>query len=66
MGSFTPLVFGTNGGTGKECQLFLSNLARTASLMTVPYLGLEHAYLLKFYDQSTNVLEGLEPFSQEC
>ena len=27
MGSFTPLVFGTNGGMGKECKLFLSNLA---------------------------------------
>ena len=26
MGSFTPLVFGTNGGMGKECKLFLSNL----------------------------------------
>ena len=27
MGSFTPLVFGMNGGMGKECKLFLSNLA---------------------------------------
>ena len=27
MGSFTPLVFGTNGGMGNECKLFLSNLA---------------------------------------
>jgi len=26
MGLFTPLVFGTNGGMGKECKLFLSNL----------------------------------------
>ena len=26
MGSFTPLVFGTNGGMGKECQLFLKHL----------------------------------------
>ena len=54
MGSFTPLVFGTNGGMGKECKLFLSNLAnklsrkKTASRMPVPYLGLNHAYLLKF------------------
>ena len=27
MGSVTPLIFGTNGGMGKECKLFLSNLA---------------------------------------
>ena len=27
MGSSTPLVFGTNGGMGKECKPFLSNLA---------------------------------------
>ena len=26
-GSFTPLVFGTNGGMGKECEHFLSILA---------------------------------------
>jgi len=26
MGSFTALVFGPNGGMGKECKLFLSNL----------------------------------------
>ena len=27
MGSFTPLVFGTNGGMGYECQRFLKHLA---------------------------------------
>ena len=27
MGSFTPLVFGTNGGMGNECQRFLKHLA---------------------------------------
>ena len=27
MGSFTPLVFGTNGGMGKEYKLYLSSLA---------------------------------------
>ena len=26
MRSFTPLVFGTNRGMGKECKLFLGNL----------------------------------------
>ena len=31
IGSFTPLVFGTNGGMGKECKLFLSNLAEKLS-----------------------------------
>jgi len=31
MGSFTPLVFGTNGGMGKECKLFLSNLVEKRS-----------------------------------
>lgn len=27
MGTFTPLVFGTNGGMGIESQVFLKNLA---------------------------------------
>ena len=27
MGSFTPLVFGTNGGMGNECQRFVKHLA---------------------------------------
>ena len=27
MGTFTPLIFGTNGGMGTESQLFLRNLA---------------------------------------
>ena len=27
-GSFTPLIFGTNGGLGEECQTFLKNLAK--------------------------------------
>ena len=31
MGTFTPLVFGTNGGMGKECQMFLKNLAEKLS-----------------------------------
>ena len=26
-GTFTPLILGTNGGVGKECKLFLKNLA---------------------------------------
>ena len=26
-GSFTPLVIGTNGGMGRECSMFLKNLA---------------------------------------
>ena len=31
MGSFTPLVFGTNGGMGIECQIFLKQLAQKLS-----------------------------------
>ena len=27
MGTFTPLVFGTNGGMGSDCQMFLKQLA---------------------------------------
>ena len=27
MGSFTPLIFGTNGGMGKECKMFMKHLA---------------------------------------
>ena len=26
-GTFTPLVFGTNGGVGSECSMFLATLA---------------------------------------
>ena len=38
MGSFTPLVFGTNGGMGNECQRFLRHLAdRIAQKDTEPY-----------------------------
>ena len=31
MGTFTPLVFGTNGGVGDECQKFLKHLAEKLS-----------------------------------
>ena len=27
IGSFTPLIFGTNGGMGKECEMFMKHLA---------------------------------------
>ena len=38
MGSFTPLVFGTNGGMGYECQRFLKHLAdKIAQKDTEPY-----------------------------
>ena len=38
MGSFTPLVFGTNGGMGNECQRFLKHLAdKIAQKDTEPY-----------------------------
>ena len=33
-GVFTPLVFGTNGGMGKECQMFLKQLATTLAEKT--------------------------------
>ena len=33
-GSFIPLVFGTNGGVGKECEIFLSTLAQKLSIKT--------------------------------
>jgi len=34
MGTFTPLVFGTNGGMGSECQIFLKNLTEKLSTKT--------------------------------
>ena len=38
MGSFTPLVFGTNGGMGNECQRFLKHLAdKIAQKDSEPY-----------------------------
>ena len=30
-GTFTPLVFGTNGGFGKECEIFIAKLAEKLS-----------------------------------
>ena len=33
-GTFTPLVFGTNGGMGEECSLFLKKLAEKLSYKT--------------------------------
>ena len=33
-GTFTPLVFGTNGGFGKECELFIAKLAEKLSIKT--------------------------------
>ena len=33
-GSFTPLVFGTNGGVGSECERFLVRLAHEMSEKT--------------------------------
>ena len=33
-GVFTPLVFGTNGGMGKECQMFIKHLSTTLSEKT--------------------------------
>ena len=53
MGSFTPLVFGTNGGMGADCNCFLKRLAeksqkRMRNLITLPSLGLEHCFLLRF------------------
>ena len=38
MGLFTPLVFGTNGGMGNDCQRFLKHLAdKIAQKDTEPY-----------------------------
>ena len=47
MGSFTPLVFGTNGGMGADCNCFLqrqprSSQKRMRNLITLLLLGLEH------------------------
>ena len=35
MGSFTPLVFGTNGGMGNECQRFLKHLSSLSHLSLI-------------------------------
>ena len=38
MGTFTPLVFGTNGGMGLDCQNFLRTLAnKRLSKINEPY-----------------------------
>ena len=36
-GSFTPLIFGTNGGFGQECLKFLKELSRKLSEKTDDY-----------------------------
>ena len=33
-GAFTPLVFGTNGGMGDECQRFISHLLSSLAAKT--------------------------------
>ena len=53
MGSFTHLVFGTNGGKGADCNCFLKRLAeklseRMSNLITLLLLGLKHCFLLRF------------------
>ena len=40
MGSFTPLVFGTNGGMGNECQRFLKHLADKIAPVSYTHLTL--------------------------
>ena len=32
-GTFPPLVFGTNGGVGSECSMFLATLAENLSVV---------------------------------
>ena len=34
IGTFTPLVFGMNGGMGKDCQMFVKTLANKLSQKT--------------------------------
>ena len=41
MGSFTPLVFGTNGGMGNECQRLLKHLADKIAQKDTPLYGLQ-------------------------
>ena len=55
MESFTPLVFGTNGVMGADCNCFLKRLAEKLSeknedriFITLLSLGLEHCFLLRF------------------
>ena len=49
MGLFTPLVFGTNGGMGIDCNCFLKRFQkRTRNRITRLLFGLEHCFLLRF------------------
>ena len=46
-GTFTPLVFGTNGGFGKECDLFIKKLAEKMALKSdESYPVLSHGFEL--------------------
>ena len=73
MGFPPPRFFGTNRRKGKECKLFLSNLAdklppprKTASRMPVPYLVLEQAPLLKFLRSICSLRGSRSPFHKDA
>ena len=57
MGTFTPLIFGTNGGMGVECQMFLKHLADKLSRKD----GGPYACRSRFLDQFKRVSG-----AQEC
>ena len=71
MGSFTPLVFGTNRGIGKEYKLYLSSLAYKLSrkngesyASAISWLKTPIPFeILRSVHTCTRVYS---PFSQEC
>ena len=38
MGSFTPVIFITNGGMGEECKMFMKHLAEKLAEKDYPYV----------------------------
>ena len=67
MGSFTPLVFGTNGGMGNECQRFLKHVAdKIAQKDTEPYRMAQDTNLFRTSKIGTRMRERLtNAFSQQ-
>ena len=57
MGSFTLLIFGTNGGMGEECKMFMNHLAKKLTEKDVEgYLTLayEEILFIKIYIYNPN------------
>ena len=64
MGTFIPLVFGTNGGMGRDCQDFLRTLAnklraRTMNPTAALFPGYEYSFFICYLKNCTQMCQRL-------